>query len=131
MTADPDYRPSAAGTAVLIALAVGGWLAAMFALFTFVPPAKKRFDEFGLQLPRLTARLIDLGDATGPLALPLTVGVPLLLAGTVYVCRNHVRSRGLRWLGLLAAFSVPALAAAVIGLALVLPMVKLAEGLNK
>ena len=111
------------------------WLSPLALLVVIPAGLKRRYDEFGLQLPWATRAVFAAHDflyAYWWVVLPVLVGGTILVAGVgSYLVRHHVRPKAVHVLWWLLAFAPPALFAGVIVAGSILPEIKLREGLKK
>jgi type II secretory pathway component PulF len=129
-----DRKPSFVVTALLVAAGALLWLGMWAQLLILTPGMRRRFDEFGLQLPALTKVLISLSDwATDNwwLTLPAVVAAVAVGGGVLGWLRHR---RG--WTVPVTLFTVLLIALllagnAAVAFSLALPEVKLQEGLAK
>ncbi len=127
-------KPSFAVTALLVAAGVVLWLALWGQLLILAPATKRRFDEFGLQLPMATKWVLEASDwarNNGWLVLPAVLAGALVYGGVLGWLRHR---RG--WtaaMSLLAALVLAGLTISnlIVAVGLLLPAVKLQEGLAK
>jgi type II secretory pathway component PulF len=128
-----DRKPSFVVTALLVAAGAALWLG-LCAQLAMVPAVKRRFDEFGLQLPALTKLVLKVSDlvwANPWLAVPTVFGGLVVWVGLVGWLRHH---RG--WTVAVSVLAVLMIAGLVAGnllvaTGLILPEAKLREGLAK
>ena len=129
-----DRKPSFVVTALLVAAGAVLWLGMWGQLLILTPGMKRRFDEFGLQLPAATKLLISLSDwvyGNWWLALPAVVAVVVVCGGVLGWLRHR---RG--WTVPVTLFAVLLIAMllagnAAVAVSLALPEIKLQEGLAK
>jgi type II secretory pathway component PulF len=129
-----DRKPSFAVTALLVAAGALLWLGMWAQLLILTPGMRRRFDEFGLQLPALTKLLISLSDWVSDnwwLTLPAVVAAVVVCGGALGWLRHR---RG--WTVPVTLFTVLLIALllagnAAVAFSLALPEVKLQEGLAK
>jgi type II secretory pathway component PulF len=129
-----DRKPSFTVTALLVAAGVFLWLGMWGQMLILTPSMKRRFDEFGLQLPAATKLLISLSDwvyANWWLALPAIIAVMVVCGGVLGWLRHH---RGWTVPATLFAVLMIALLLAgngIVAISLALPEIKLREALSK
>jgi hypothetical protein len=116
--------PRSASPAVWLIVHGVLWLAAVLALVILVPRFKRVFQEFGMKMPDLAQRVIDLSDlaAAGGFALPVIL-IGLLALDWFVLDRLGRRPgcRGWRTLWAVALTASPLLLLAVIALTLWYP----------
>ena len=126
---DSARKPSFVITALLVAAGAVLWLG-LWAQLGAVPVVKRRFDEFGLQLPWLTKRVIGAGNLAWA---NVWVAIPTALGGLVlwYLLVGWLRHRP-GWTAAVTLIAALVLAANLVAATgLVLSEVKLQEGLRK
>jgi type II secretory pathway component PulF len=132
MTTQPSRSP-------LVALIVGAavpallWGCLCVGLVLYVPRYKKIFADFALVLPGATVAVIAVSDWIANYWYVLLLSLPFLFAPDVLIIlllwRRGSSVLGRLWAGLMIV--LPLLAAAVVVIALYLPLTKLYEGLSK
>ncbi len=129
-----DRKPSFVVTALLVAAGAVLWLGVWGQLLILTPGMRRRFDEFGLQLPAATRLLVALGDWASDhwwLSVPAALAAVVVWGGVLGWLRHR---RG--WTTPVTAFAALLIALLLAGNALVaaglaLPEVKLREALSK
>jgi type II secretory pathway component PulF len=129
-----DRKPSFVVTALLVAAGAALWLGLWGQLMVVAPATKRRFDEFGLQLPAATKLMLGLSAWAWDnvwLAVPAVLAAVVVCGGVLGWLRHR---RG--WtaaVSVLAILLLVGLAAGnlIVATSLLLPEVKLLEGLAK
>jgi type II secretory pathway component PulF len=129
-----DRKPSFAVTALLVVVGTILWLGMWGQLLILTPGMRRRFDDFGLQLPALTRLSISLGDWASDnwwLVLPAVVAVVAVCGGVLGWLRHR---RG--WTAPVTAFIVLLIVMllawnAAVAFSLTLPEITLREALSK
>jgi type II secretory pathway component PulF len=129
-----DRKPSFVVTALLVAAGVLLWLGLWFQVLVLTPALKRRYDEFGMQLPAVTQQTIALSQWAqdfGLLVLPAALAAAVVCGGVLGWLRHR---RG--WTAAVTLLAVLVLAGLtitnlVVAAGLLLPEVKLQEGLRK
>lgn len=129
-----DRKPSLVVTALLVAAGAALWLALWGQLMVMTPGMKRRFDEFGLQLPAATRLMLGLGAWAWDnmwLVVPAVLAAVVVCGGVLGWLRHR---RG--WAAavtVLAVLMLVGLAAGnlLVATSLLLPEAKLREGLAK
>lgn len=124
--------PSLAGTLTCAGLLVAPTLILLTQLVVIAPRTKKTCDEFGLTLPWLTQKVLQIGIQVHLywwLLVPAALLILALVVGGLAWLRHGLRYRALLVTALLM---IPLVVTNVIvAYGLVLPLVKLQEGLSK
>ena len=129
-----DRKPSFVVTALLIAAGAALWLGLWGQLLLLTPGMKRRFDDFGLQLPAATRLTLGLGAWAWDnvwLVVPVVLAAVVVCGGVLGWLRHR---RG--WtavVSILAVLIIISLAASnlFVAASLLLSEVKLLEGLAK
>jgi type II secretory pathway component PulF len=129
-----DRKPSFVVTALLVAAVSALWLALWGQLLVVAPATKRRFDDFGLQLPAASKLIVELGAWAQDnwwLVVPAVFAGVVVFGGAIGLLRHR---RG--WtaaVSLLAVLMIAGLTASnlLVATSLLLPEVKLREGLAK
>jgi type II secretory pathway component PulF len=130
----PETNIKLAGTFARVAIATFLWLALLVILAVVVPAQRKTFDEYGLKLPYLTQVAIDVGMWFAdfwwviiPCSLPVLVFVAL---ATWYFCYAD-NPRWLRTAWMLLIAGMPLVLTLIVVISLIIPQMKLAQGMAK
>lgn len=138
MSTDPPppspRKPSFVATGLLVASVVGLWLLVWAEVFVGIPRAKRALDEFGLQLPDVTRAVIHLGawaSSNAIFVLPFVLTGAVLFGVLIGLFRHRPKwSFAATVLAFLLLFGL-ALANVVVVGAMLLPALKLQQGLAK
>ena len=127
----PNAKPSLAVTTLwlglLMILIAGFW----FIVLVYMPMQKRRFDEFGLQLPSMSKTAIEISMLLNDVwfvALPVMLVV--VLGGFVILRHGLKAARGGILYALLMALFLTGIGGFLV-VNMVIPLFKLAEGLAK
>ena len=127
----PNTKPSLAATTAWLALLTILIAAFWFFIFAYMPMQKKRFDEFGLQLPSMSMFAIDLAMFLNDawfVALPV---MAVVILGGFVILRHGLDAAKV---GILYAFLMASLMMGSIVFflfSILIPLKKLVEGLAK
>jgi hypothetical protein len=130
----PETNVKLAGTFARVAVAAFFWLALLVVLVVIVPVQKKVFDSWGLALPQLTQLVVDVSMWFADywwIAVPCMLpGLAFVALATWYFCYAD-NPRWLRTAWTLLIIALPMALTIIVVISLIIPQMKLAQGLAK